>query len=768
MKPVKTPKTLNRRQFSGLALGSVVPLVAELAVPGAAKGARPSRSASPQSQEKADSPAVVSAFDQIYPGVWKATLGAPEKFSPVKLRFREPAGEALRKLSAPAQCPIEGGRIHGEQTDRGYLLKIPLAAGEQVYGFGLQFLSFEQRGGKKIVRTNADPRVNSGDTNAPVPFYVTTGGYGVLIDSSRYVSFYIGRESRGDAARERASQNQPGGMGTTSQPPATKSASGKELDEPSEVIAEIPVQRGADLYIFGGPAMLEAVERYNLFSGGGCLPPRWGLGLWYRCDSNYDARQVQDLAREFRREDMPCDVIGLEPGWQSHAYSCTFVWNQERFPDPAAMIRTLAGQGFHLNLWEHAFTYPTSPIHEPLRPLAGNFEVWEGLVPDFLKPEARKIFADFHEKEHVRIGASGYKLDECDNSDFTGGWSFPECSRFPSGVDGEQMHSHFGLAYQETIEGIFRRRNTRTYQLVRSSNALAAPFPFALYSDLYNHRNYIRALVNSGFSGLLWSAEVRNANDAEDLIRRLQTACFCALMQINAWYLMNPPWKQVNREANNAGRFSPDWQKLEDQCREVIRLRMQLVPYLYSAFVRYHEQGTPPFRALVMDYPSDPRVWKIDDQFMVGENLMVAPVVAGESSREIYLPEGGWVDFWSGKPFPGGQTITRDVPLNVIPIFVKAGTLLPVAHPSLHAGEPAARQMAVKVYGKGNLAFTLYEDDDLTLDALRGRYNRVVLSWDDAAQKGHVERIGSGPFPRIEITGWEPVQFKGGAGAKGK
>ena len=742
MKADKTVKTLNRREFSGLALGSIVPLAAGLAAPGAGTSARL------QSSEASAQSIAVSGFETLYPGVWKATLGVPGKISPVKLRFRKPAAQALRKMYAPSQCPIPGNQIRGEQTDRGFVLKVPLGSGERVYGFGLQFLSFQQRYCKKVVRTNADPRVNSGDTNAPVPFYVTTGGYGVLIDSSRYVSFYVGRESRADAARNKSSAEQL---------PPSGPHSSQAVEAPNEVVVDIPSQQGADIYIFGGPAMLQAVERYNLFSGGGCLPPRWGLGLWYRCEKDYNAKQVLNLAEEFRRDQMPCDVFGLEPGWQTHAYSCTFVWHPERFPDPAGMIRSLARQNFHLNLWEHAFTNPTSPLYEPLKPLAGNFEVWGGLAPDFLKPEARKIFADYHEKHHMGIGVSGFKLDECDNSDFTGGWSFPECSQFPSGVDGEQMHSHFGLAYQETIEGIFRRRNTRTYQLVRSTNALAAPYPFALYSDLYDHQQYIRAIVNSGFSGLLWAAEVRNANNAEDMIRRLQTACFSALMQVDAWFLMNPPWKQVSREANNAGRIAPNWRKLEAQCREVIRLRMQLVPYLYSSFVRYHEWGTPPFRALVMDHPTDPQVWKIDDQFMVGESLMVAPVIAGVSSRNIYLPKGDWVDFWTGKHVAGGQTVTMQVPLDIIPVFVKSGTLLPLARPALHAGDPESRHITVRVYGKGDRPCTLYEDDDSTLDALHGKYDQVVLTWDDASKQGHMERTGRGDYPRYEIVGWERI-----------
>ena len=158
-------------------------------------------------------------------------------------------------MPAPAECPIPRSEIHGEQTHRGYVLKIPLGAGERVYGFGLQFLSFQQRSGKKVVRTNADPRVNSGDTNAPVPFYVTTGGYGVLVDSSRYVSFYVGRESRADAARNKSSAELP--------PPSGPNSS-QAVEAPNEVVVEIPSQQGADIYIFGGPAMLQAVERLGL------------------------------------------------------------------------------------------------------------------------------------------------------------------------------------------------------------------------------------------------------------------------------------------------------------------------------------------------------------------------------------------------------------------------------------------------------------------------------------------------------------------------
>src|SRR3984957_17011666 len=140
------------------------------------------------------------------------------------------------------------------------------------------------------------------------------------------------------------------------------------------------------------------------------------------------------------------------------------------------------------------------------------------------------------------------------------------------------MHSVFGLRYQMTLREEFRKRQLSTYCLVRSSGALAAPYPFVLYSDLYNHRDFIRALANSGFSGLLWCPEVRDAVSVEDLLRRLQSVVFSPLVMVNGWYIKNPPWKQLNRKENNADQLMDNWQTTESRCREIIGWRMQLVP----------------------------------------------------------------------------------------------------------------------------------------------------------------------------------------------
>ena len=631
----------------------------------------------------------------VYPGVWKASIGMPESYTPVATRLIPAQAEAFAKLPRVDAPPLDA--IRGQNTQRGCLVQLPLRPHEEIFGLGLQFLSFAQRGKKKVVRVNADPKFDSGDSHAPVPFYVTTEGIGILIDTARYATFYFG-DARPSPMRAMDSVDS-----SSADPTYTHNI--QDSDD-GTVTVEIPRAAGVDVYLFAGPQMLDAVRRYNVFSGGGHIPPEWGLGFWYRVDARATQQSALSLAEEFRERKIPCDVVGLEPGWQTHAYSCTFAWNRNRFPDPDRFVQTAQEMHYKINLWEHAFVHPASPLFPSIRRHSGDYGVWGGLVPDFAAEPARTQFGEYHAKSFLDAGISGFKLDECDNSDYTGGWSFPECSVFPSGLDGEQMHNLFGLRYQMAIWNEYRKRGVPTLNLVRSSGALASPYPFVLYSDLYVHRDFIRALVNSGFSGLLWCPEVRDAASEEDLIRRLQSVVFSPLAMVNGWYIRNPPWKQLDRRLNNADQLRADWEKLEARCREIINWRMQLIPYLHAAFQRYAEDGTPPFRALVLDTPDDRRLRNVDDQYMIGDRMMVAPLFAGEPERRIVLPKGGWHDFWTGEAFQGASEIRLPESTERIPVYVKEGGVIPWADVGLFAGAPQTRRITARIYGDGSLPFS--------------------------------------------------------------
>ncbi|MCF6332035.1 MAG: glycoside hydrolase family 31 protein [Draconibacterium sp.] len=679
----------------------------------------------------------------VMSGIWKFTVGTPEEITPQSTRSVEPSLSGLKSLPDIKVCPVEP---LGELNKRGVVIKIPLKKEEYIYGLGLQFQSFQQRGLKKMLRVNSDPKIDTGDSHAPVTFFVTTSGYGIFIDTARYASFYIGTTKHKPKLTSKKNTKEDGNeVG-----PLNGAYLRKDVDSENEILVDIPHVEGIDVYVFSGPTMLQAVQRYNLFAGGGALPPRWGLGFWYRVHKNLKQDEVYSMAKYFRDSKIPCDVLGLEPGWQSKSYSCSYVWGKG-FPDPAKMLSDFKKDHFKVNLWEHAFVHPTSPIYKDLLPYSGDYEVWGGLVSDFITKEGRQIYADFHRTEHVDIGVSGYKCDECDNSDFTGPWSFPELSQFPSGADGEQMHSLFGLRYQDAIMSVFNGKKERTYGLIRSSGALAAPYPFVLYSDLYDHKTFIHGIAQSGFSGLLWTPEVRHAESNEDLIRRLQTVVFSPLAMINAWYLKNAPWKQIGKKANNEGHFAANWEELESKCREIIELRMKLIPYIHGSFVQYNQLGIPPFRALVMDYPDDPAVRNLSNQFLLGENMLVAPVVAGESSRKIYLPEGEWYEFWTSKKYAGKTEYTIDVPLEQIPVFIKAGTILPLAKPSLHTDDPKSWQLTALVFGENTKPAILFEDNGNYAPELK----EVRLIWDNKKHEGHLEREGKPSDHQYSVIAWK-------------
>jgi alpha-D-xyloside xylohydrolase len=448
-------------------------------------------------------------------------------------------------------------------------------------------------------------------------------------------------------------------------------------------------------------------------------------------------------------------MFGLEPGWHSAAYSCSYTWHPKNFPDPDKVIHAMHGMNYKLNLWEHAYVHPTSPIFQQILPWSGDYAVWKGAVPDFITKEARDIFGSFHESTLLSKGISAFKLDECDAAYYHEAgkeWSFPDVASFPSGIDGVQYRQLFGLLYQKTIEELFRKRNKRTLLEVRASHLFAAPYGAVLYSDMYDHTEYVRMLLNSGFSGLNWSPEVRQTASEEDLIRRMQTTLMSPQMTVDCWFLNNPPWFHYVREKNNKNEVLPNYLELEKKVKNLAELRMSLVPYLYSAFARYHFEGIPPFRSLILDYPDDKEVWIIEDQYMMGDGLMCAPFIDGSSEREVYFPAGKWYDFNSKKKYEGGKKHKIRMSLDEIPIFVREGTILPLADPVEYITPETRLNISCQVYGNPVKPVILFEDDGDTFNFEKGLFNRIELSWNK--NKGKAVKHGAQKHQLYKIENW--------------
>ena len=648
-------------------------------------------------------------------GIWTLFAGKPESLTPLGVAGGSPLLNAIRELgepkgAAPPAASIE--TVHGR-----IVVSLPIDDKEALFGLGLQFHRVNHRGRTRTLRVNSDPKEDTGETHAPVPLLISSRGYGMLVDSARIVSIYCGSTVRADSKN----------------PPDLRDRGRDPLWEAtprSEAIEIVIPSPGAKLYYFAGPTPLDAVRRYVLFCGGGALPPRWGLGFWHRVRTDATDHAAAAEAQEYRKRDFPCDVIGLEPGWHSSSYPCTYEWGADRFPHPAAFVEQMTSLGFHVNLWEHPYVSPRASVYPALQPYSGSHTVWGGLAPDYTVPEAQQLLARQHDREHVSIGVSGYKLDECDGSELTGAsWMFPAHASYPSGHDGEQVQQVYGLAMQRLTTELFRRRDRRTYGLVRAGNAGGAPLPYVLYSDLYDHRQYVRALCNSGFSGLLWTPEIRSASSAEDWARRMQTVCLSPLAMLNGWSDGTHPWS---------------FPEVEPVVRKYLKLRMRLMPYLYSAFARYHFEGTPPFRPMALEPGMHNS--EIDDQYMVGDSLLVAPLFAGQRSREVHLPPGAWIEFETGERAEGGQAVTVTPGIERIPIFVRNGgivPLMPARDNAPHGGERV--DLEILHFGDADGRFRLYDDDGETFAYERGAFQWRTI--EITAKNGELARKISAPEP---------------------
>jgi alpha-D-xyloside xylohydrolase len=691
--------------------------------------------------------------EKIAPGIWKIVFGEQEKIKPGD--FKEPASAALHTMPGGDTVPSLIRQLIFSRLTGSVTAIVPLSKNERIYGFGLQVNSFEQRGLRREIRTNARIIGNIGFSHAPLPFYISSNGYGIVVNSSRYINFYVGSQRHvavtQDRKKETPQKAEPG-----SSPEALYGSS--PLPSAS-VDIQVKGAAGIELLFFEGPSMKEVVARYNLYSGGGAIPPVWSLGFKYRAKNTFSANEVADFSTYFRNNHIPCDMLGLEPGWQSASYSCSYTWNKEKYPSPDSLLHVLHARHYKLNLWEHAYVHPSSPIHDTLLPFSGNYTVWNGAVPDFTLPAARNIFGDFHRKNFLDKGIAAFKLDECDGAYYEEGnaeWSFPDMASFPSGIDGEQMRQIFGSLYQKTILDEYKKQNRRTMLEARAASLFAAPYSAALYTDMYDHASFIRMMVNAGFSGLNWSPEVRQTKSDSDLIRRLQTSLLSAHMVVDCWFLKNLPWFQYDKDKNNNDIPLPNYKDLEAKAKRLIEMRMRLVPYLYGAFAHYHQTGIPPFRPLVMDYPQDEKTWKIDNQYMMGPDILCAPFIDGASTREVYLPAGVWYDFNSNRRYEGGKQYSISMSLDELPVFVKEGTILPLAKPVEYITPATVFELECRVYSKNPRPVILFEDDGYTFNYAQQQFNTVLLNWN----KNKLSMVKQGSFKHsmYKLVSWKLIE----------
>lgn len=663
-------------------------------------------------------------------GIWKISVGKQEKVTLLSELDITPQWKAIEEIG-DASLAIDPKDVKTEVVDGKTYIRFPLDKDEKIFGLGLNFKTVEQRG--RVMRLHVDHYGGSdnGRTHAPIPFFVSSKGYGALINSARYIDVWVGTSVRQDSSNPPVAKDRNTDKDWTAQP----------YSDNLEFL--IPAE-GAEVIVFSGKTMLDVVRRYNLYNGGGCLPPKWGLGFWHRVPSLFTDTEIEREVQEFRDKGFPLNVVGLEPGWMTASYPCTYEWDNTRFPNPQAFTKKMKESNIQTNLWMNPYISPKGELYDRIKPYTSSHTVWCGIVPDYMMSEAQRILIDHFKKHQLNLGVSGYKMDENDGYD---SWLWPDVASFPSGTSAEQMRQIYGSLMQKVTTQMYKDENKRTYGLVRAANAGTTSFPYVIYNDYYNHHDFITALVNSSFIGVLWTPEVRASRTSEEWLRRMQTVCFSPLAMLNAWADGTKPWT---------------FPEVAESVKAISLLRMQLIPYLYTAFADYTFKGTPPVRAMNLEegYNMDEKMLQVSfdatnnpyalaikkevkDQFMVGNSLLVAPLFEGEKERKVILPKGKWYDFYTGEFAGEGEIISVSPGLDKIPVYVKDGGIVPM-FPPIRQIDNKQYPLEVRHYGNAPGIYDLYDDDGETFNYQKGEFVRIVLTVDVDASNN---KMGKASIP---------------------
>lgn len=481
-----------------------------------------------------------------------------------------------------------------------------------------------------------------------------------------------------------------------------------------------------DIFFVASREPATIMAEYARLTGHAQIPPLWSLGYQQSHRTLASRDEILEIANTFREKRLPCDALiylgtGFCPsGWNTANGS--FAWNSRVFPDPAEILKEFHEKDFH------------AVMHAVILTRELNGSARDGCAVGRFDEQQAGCYWDAHRKDFA-MGIDGWWPDEGDSLDI------------PSRLTRNRM-------YWEGPQ--MDRPNERPYALHRNGYAGMQRYASFLWSgDVYSTwetlKTHIPNAINTALSGIpYWGTDIggfvpTKEFTAELYLRWFQFGAFCTLFRCHgrAWKL-RLPWGWDTGEtgppeiSNYRGASLPDPSELhntqvEPICRKYLELRYRMLPYLYSAVRECSTTGMPVVRALWLHYPDDPVAVARDDEYLWGRDILVAPVCEmGATSRRVYLPRGDWYDFWTGEKMTGGREITRAVDLGTMPLFVRAGAVLPLGPVKQHTRETTTEPLSVTVYPGANGSFLLYEDDGKSFDYRRGQWMGIHLAWNDA------------------------------------
>ena len=517
-------------------------------------------------------------------------------------------------------------------------------------------------------------------------------------------------------------------------------------------------------YVFAGPELPAVLEAYTALTGRTSPPPLWALG-YHQCRYHvYDQATVEEIGQRHRDEQIPCDALWLDiehmDGYR------VFTWDRELFPDPTAMLDRLRDQGYRVvtivdpgvkrdpgyAVYDEAVELGVLCRTEGGDTYVG--QVWPGdtVFPDFVTPEARAWWGR-RNAEHVQSGLAGIWNDM--NEPATGVIA-PQAMRFDRGRDShERWHNSYALLMaMGTVSGLQDAMpELRTFVLSRAGSAGIQRYAANWMGDNQSRWDHLQVMVPMA-NGLGLSGQAFVGADVGGFFGDSTGELFLRWLQAGVL----TPFCRNHTMLGTVDQYAWAWgDAVRDAVRDAVQLRYRLLPYLYAAFQRAAETGAPVQRPLVFDHQYDPVVRSLDDEFLLGADLLVAPVLApGTTSRQVYLPAGTWYDWHTDEALAGAGWVVAPTPMDRIPLYARGGAVVPMwpTAPASTAGHhPAAVELHVFVPGTdGTWTSLLQEDDGLTTAAARGARVRttctVTRSGDRVELRAEVDGDGYPEFAR--------------------
>ncbi len=501
-------------------------------------------------------------------------------------------------------------------------------------------------------------------------------------------------------------------------------------------------------YFFYGPSIKKILGRYADLTGHMPMPPLWALGNQQSRWSYYPDTTVEEVVNEYRKRDLPLDVVHLDIDYM-HGYR-VFTFDKDRFPDPKALTDKLARQGVKLvtivdpgikrptdkNERYHAFDQGLEKNYFQHRRNGDLFvpRVWPGesVFVDYTLPEARQWWGNLH-RVYTDNGIAGIWNDMNEPSDFVDQTGKNQLDVVSDDEGEKTTHAKnrntFALLMSRaTYEGLERLRpDRRPYVITRAAYAGIQRYATMWTGDTNSTWDSL-ALNVPMFTSLGLSGEPFVGSDVGGFIGRGNGELLVRSYQVSFLAPFCRNHKVIDGYDQEPWRFGKYY---EDIIRKYLKLRYALLPYLYTALEEAHRTGVPPFRPLLLNYQDDPSTYNLDDQFMVGDDILLAPIVKPDVTRRlVYLPAGSWYDYWTNKKYAGGTMISVEAPLEVVPMFVRAGAMIPVGPSQNYVGEKSSDPITFNIYPDdgGSASATLYEDDGLSPAYKTGAFRRTTIT----------------------------------------